>query len=300
MTPSSTLFDGRVVIVVGGGQGLGRQYCLDLGAAGARVLVASRSDAALSVAHEIQAAGGTAHGVAVDARDGDAIIQAALMAFGRIDAMIVNAGITRDRSFANMERAEWDEVLDVHLNGAFACARAAWEPMRRQRGGAILFTTSGAGLHGAFGQANYAAAKAGIIGLTRTLAVEGERAGIRVNALAPMAGTAMTDGVFSADLKAGLRVEDVSPFALALIHPECPASGQVIEAGGGWASAMRWERSLGLRLETPDTRTVLSRWSAVMDFGAGSDLPVTTLDCLGAAMGNPRRMRNREREEENV
>lgn len=300
MALAQPLFDGQVVIVVGGGQGLGRQYCLDLGAAGARVLVASRSDAALAVAHEIQAAGGTAQGVAVDARDGDAIVAAALKSFGRIDALIVNAGITRDRSFANMARAEWDEVLDVHLNGAFACAKSVWESMRRQRSGAILFTTSGAGLHGAFGQANYAAAKAGIIGLTRTLAVEGERAGIRVNALAPMASTSMTEGVFSADLKAGLRVEDVSPYALTLIHPDCPANGQVIEAGGGWAAAMRWERSLGVRLERPDARTVLSRWSEVTDFDAGSDLPATTLDCLCAAMGAARRMRNAQREEENV
>lgn len=300
MAHAGSLFDGQVVIVVGGGQGLGRQYCLDLGAAGARVLVASRSDAALAVAHAINEAGGTARGVTIDARDGEAIVAAALKCFGGIDALIVNAGITRDRSFANMARAEWDEVLDVHLNGAFVCAKAVWEPMRRRRSGAILFTTSGAGLHGAFGQANYAAAKAGIIGLTRTLAVEGERAGIRVNALAPMASTSMTDGIFSADLKAGLTVADVSPYALALVHPHCPATGQVIEAGGGWAAAMRWERSLGLRLDAPDARTVLSRWADIVDFDAGSDLPATTLDCLGAAMGAARRMRNTQREEENV
>ncbi len=286
------LFDGRVVVVVGGGQGIGRQYCRDLGLAGARVVVASRSANADLVADDVRAAGGTAAAIVADARDGDAIVAGALAAFGHIDALIVNAGIVRDRSFARMTAEDWREVIDVHLNGSFACARAAWAPMKAAGGGAILLTTSGAGMHGAFGQANYAAAKGGMIGLAKTLAIEGERANIRVNAIAPMAQTAMTDAVFPDDLKARLRTEDLSPFALALIHPDCDLTGAVIETGGGWAAAMRWERSVGIRLSRPDPAAALAALSAAADFTRGSDSPSSTADSLGAAMGRPRAIRS--------
>lgn len=291
--PSVGTFKDKVCVVVGGGQGLGRRYCLDLAAAGARVVVVGHSDTARDVADEIGDAGGTAVAIVREAQEGEAIVADALTAFGTVDAILVNAGVTRDRSFAKMSRAEWDEVLDVHLNGAFACARAIWDHFVTRGGGAILFTTSGAGFHGAFGQANYAAAKAGILGLTRTLAIEGTRRNIRVNAIAPMAHTGMTDEVFPDALKRALTVEGVSPFALALLHPDCGASGQFIEAGGGWAAAVRWERSKGLRLsESSDgVAAILSRWNELIDFEDGSDLPNSTADSLGAASGADRTMR---------
>lgn len=285
------LFEDQVVLVVGGGRGLGRAYCLDLAEQGARVAVGGRSATADDVTAEIRHAGGEAAVVRADVRDGDALAAGAVAAFGRIDALIVNAGVTADRSFGKMRRHEWDEVIDIHLDGAYSCARACWNPLRKGGGGAILLTTSGAGLYGAFGQANYAAAKGGVVGLARTLAIEGARCGIRVNAIAPMASTAMTAEVFSTALKQGLRVEDVSPFALGLIHPDCRLTGQVIEAGGGWGAAMRWERSRGRRFVAPDVAAVLSHWDAITDFGAGSDLPETTLDSLAAASGRERTMR---------
>ena len=218
MTPDLARFDGLAVAVIGGGQGLGRRYALDLGARGARVLVVSRSESAAAVAAEIVAAGGTAVAFIADARDGGLIVEATLTAFGRLDALLVNAGITRDKGFGKMTAEDWDEVTSIHLDGAFACAKAAWQPMIDGGGGAMLFTTSGAGMHGNFGQANYAAAKAGIMGLAKSLAREGARQRIRVNAIAPMALTSMTEGVFTPELKAALSTEAVSPVALASRH----------------------------------------------------------------------------------
>lgn len=284
MTAEPARFDDLSVAVIGGGQGLGRRYALDLGARGARVLVVSRSASAETVAAEIVAACGTAVACVADARDGEAIVAATLAAFGRIDALLVNAGITRDRGFGKMTAEDWDEVTSIHLDGAFACAKAAWQPMIDGGGGAMLFTTSGAGMHGNFGQANYAAAKAGIMGLAKSLAREGARHRIRVNAIAPMALTAMTEGVFTPELKAALSTDSVSPVALALLHPSATATGQVIETGGGWASAMRWERSEGVRFDDISVEGVLAAWDRITDFSDGVQYPDSIADSLAGAM----------------
>lgn len=294
MSPVPARFDGLAVAVIGGGQGLGRRYALDLGARGAKVLVVSRSASAQAVAAEIVAAGGAAAPCIADARDGEAIVAAVLAAFGKIDALLANAGITRDRGFGKMTVEDWDEVTSIHLDGAFACARAAWQPMIDGGGGAMLFTTSGAGMHGNFGQANYAAAKAGIMGLAKSLAREGARHNIRVNAIAPMALTAMTEGVFTPELKAALSTDDVSPVALALLHPSSTATGQVIETGGGWASAMRWERSEGVRFDGISVENVLAAWDQIIDFSAGTTLPDSIADSLGGAMAPTKRQRGAE------
>ncbi|MFZ2994872.1 MAG: SDR family NAD(P)-dependent oxidoreductase [Sphingobium sp.] len=289
---STASLSGQVVLVVGGGRGLGRRYCLDLAAAGAQVMVTGRSATVSDVVDEIRSTGGTAHAVISDSREGAGIVGATTAAFGRIDAMVYNAGIVRDRSFANMSDAEWDEVVDVHLRGSYACAKAAWQPMRSQGGGSILFTTSGAGFHGGFGQANYAAAKAGILGLTRSLAIEGAKLGIRVNAIAPIASTDMTASVFSDALKSGLPAEAVSPFAIALLDPRSVLTGVIMETGGGWASAMRWQRSLGRRLQTPDPTSAFAALADIIDFTRGSDYPSSTADSLAAAMDGARDSRN--------
>jgi NAD(P)-dependent dehydrogenase (short-subunit alcohol dehydrogenase family) len=170
--------------------------------------------------------------VQCDIRDPAPFVEAALAEYGAIDGLVVNAGVVRDRSFAKMTAEEWSEVIDVHLGGSFACAKAVWEPMTARGRGSIIFTTSGAGMHGAFGQANYSAAKAGIIGLMKTLAIEGERVGIRANAIAPMALTEMTGGVFSDRMKHGLRPEQISPFLIALLDPLSTRTGEIVECGG--------------------------------------------------------------------
>jgi NAD(P)-dependent dehydrogenase (short-subunit alcohol dehydrogenase family) len=285
-------FDGLTIAVVGGTRGLGLQYARDLAAWGANVVITGRGEDTASIAAHIAADGGQVVGVRCDIREPGALVDAALARFGRIDGLIVNAGIVRDRSFARMTQDDWQEVIDVHLGGSFACAKAVWPTMVAQGGGAILFTGSGAGLHGAFGQANYAAAKAGIVGLAKTLAIEGKRAHIRVNVIAPMASTDMTEGVFDDRLRDALSVEDVAPFAMALVHPGCGLTGEIVECGGGWAAALRWQRARG---DMPDRRAsvagVLSRWDRVRDFAAGYDLPRTTADSLGAALGDPRELR---------
>lgn len=284
-------FGGDVVIVTGAGRGLGRRYALDLAASGARVVVTARDEpAAAEVVDLIRTRAGSAVAAVADARDGERPVEVALAEFGRVDALIVNAGAVRDRSFLKMTGADWQEVLDVHLGGAYAACVAVWPHLMAQRSGAILLTTSGAGLHGNFGQANYAAAKAGVIGLAKTLAVEGARRGVRANALAPMATTGMTEGVFDERLAAALPPEGVSPFALALIHRSCELTGQVVEAGGGWASVLRWERSAGIRLPADriDPAAVAARWTDLTRFDAGSDHPSTTADALAAAAGDTR------------
>ncbi|MBL8651785.1 MAG: SDR family NAD(P)-dependent oxidoreductase [Sphingopyxis sp.] len=268
---------GSVVAVVGASRGLGRQYAADLARAGARLVLTGRGEEIDAVAAAVRQAGGCAIAVRCDIRQPAPFVDAALAEYGAIDGLVVNAGIVRDRSFARMTAAEWSEVIDVHLGGSFACAKAVWEPMAARKRGSIVLTTSGAGMHGAFGQANYAAAKAGIIGLMKTLAIEGERVGIRVNAIAPMALTEMTDGVFSDRMKQGLRPEQISPFLIDLLDPASTKTGAIIECGGGWGAELRWQRAAG-------------GTAGKAEFGSDFDLPRTTADSLGAALGDPRTM----------
>ncbi|HWK48678.1 MAG TPA: SDR family NAD(P)-dependent oxidoreductase [Steroidobacter sp.] len=277
-----------MIAVAGGGAGLGRQYCLDLARSGARVIVAGRGPSTEQVVAEIQALGGEAVSCIADVRDGSRLIARAIEAFGRIDGLIINAGIARDRSFAKMSKEEWAEVLSVHIDGAFACAKAAWPRMIAQGGGRIVLTTSGAGLYGNFGQANYAAAKAALIGFMRTLAIEGAAKNIFCNAVAPMALTAMTEGVFDEPMKSTLAASLVSPFVLALVHTACRENGSIIETGGGWASCLRWQRSRGLRFEGTDFAAgdVLANWNEIVAFDGDVHYPRSTIDCLNAALGN--------------
>ena len=281
-------FDGDVVAVTGAGSGLGRHYARDLATAGARVVVhARRAVAAEETVAEIQAAGGSAVASVGAAGDGERIVRTAMGAYGRVDALVVNAGGVLDRTFRRMSEAEWSEVLTVHLEGARRCAASVWPVMLEQGAGRLLFTTSGAGLYGNLGQANYAAAKAGIVGLAKTLAIEGARYGVTANAVAPMAHTPMTEGIFDASLSEGLRPEQVSAVVVALVHSSCPFTGTVVETGGGWVSALRWERSAGVRFEadTVSPDAVAARWDEIVRFGADADHPSTTADALNAAMG---------------
>ena len=287
-TPVSP-FRGATVVVVGASRGLGRQYARDLGRFGANVVMTGRSEEIHAAAAAIRKDGDQAIAVQCDSRDAQPFIDAALAEFGAIDGLIVNAGIVRDRSFAKLDLAEWNEVIDSHLGGSFACAKAVWGHMAARRKGAIVLTTSGAGLHGAFGQANYAAAKAGIIGLAKTLAIEGARLGIRVNAVAPMALTDMTANVFSEALKQGLPPAVVSPFVLSLLDDRSTLTGAVVECGGGWGALLRWQRAQGLVIERPCDPIDITRMQASMaNFDIAFDLPASTADSLGAAMHEPR------------
>ena len=217
-------FDDRVAIVTGAGNGLGRAHALGLAALGARVVVndfggaqdgsGGSSDQAIKVVAEIEAAGGEAMADAADVTDSGAVermIAAALDRWGRVDILVNNAGILRDKSFVKMEAADFRKVVDVHLYGAVNCTKAVWDTMRTQEYGRIVFTSSGSGLYGNFGQSNYGAAKTAMIGLMNVLAVEGEKYGIRVNCLAPTAATRMTEGLLSPEELERMQPEVITP-----------------------------------------------------------------------------------------
>ncbi len=232
---------GRVAIVTGAGGGLGRSHALYLASQGARVVVNDLALAAAeSVAVEIAQDGGEAIAVVASVTDEAAIgalVQRTVDRWGRIDILVNNAGILRDKSFAKMSLDDFRLVVDVHLIGAAICCKAVWDIMCAQQYGRIMMTTSSSGLWGNFGQANYGAAKMALVGLMQTLAIEGEKYGIRVNALAPTAATQMTEGVLS-DASLDLLAPDlVSPALLALVGDDAPTRTILCAGAGHFACA---------------------------------------------------------------
>jgi NAD(P)-dependent dehydrogenase (short-subunit alcohol dehydrogenase family) len=238
-------FDERVAIVTGAGRGLGRSHALELARRGARIVVndvggsvdgeGSSIDAAQAVVEEIEAFGGTAianHDTVATADGGRAIVAAALDAFGGLDILVNNAGILRDKAFHKMDESSIDAVIDVHLKGTLYVSQPAFALMRERHYGRIVNTSSASGLFGNFGQANYGAAKAGIAGLTRVLALEGAAHGIAANAIAPIAKTRMTEGILG-ELTSRVSPEWVSPVVAYLAHEECIANGNIYSVAGG-------------------------------------------------------------------
>ncbi len=238
-------FDERVAIITGAGGGLGRSHALELARRGAQVLVndlggaldgsGSSMSAADRVVDEITAFGGVAvsnHDSVATSDGGLAIVQAALDAFGRVDVLVNNAGILRDKAFHKMDHTMIDPVIDVHLKGALYVSQPALRLMREQGYGRIINTSSASGLFGNFGQANYGAAKAGLAGLTRVLSIEGASHGIKVNAIAPIASTRMTQDILG-DLAVKVSPESVSPLVAYLAHDECSVTGHIYSVAGG-------------------------------------------------------------------
>jgi NAD(P)-dependent dehydrogenase (short-subunit alcohol dehydrogenase family) len=237
-------FKDRVAIVTGAGGGLGRAYALDLAARGAKVVVndlggardgTGTSDAAAQVVEEIKAAGGEAMangGSVTEYEQMVEMVAKAKEAWGGVHVLINNAGILRDKSFAKMEPADFDLVVKVHLLGSANCTKAVWETMREQNYGRILMTASSTGLYGNFGQANYGAAKLGLAGLTKTLYLEGAKNNIKVNTLAPVAGTRMTEDIFPPEAFAQFKPENVVPAAIYLVSEDAPTN-MIIGAGAG-------------------------------------------------------------------
>lgn len=280
-------FEGQVAIVVGGGAGIGREYCLALAREGASVLVAGRGESAAITASDIKAEGLIAEACIADVREGERIFEAAMNAFGRVDILIVNAGILRDKTFLKMSDEDWDEVVDVHYRGTRNCAKAVWAHMMERGSGRILLTVTSGVVYGNYGQANYISAKSGIMGLTYTLALEGARNGIKVNAIAPVATSALTESVFTPELHAALPQAAVAPIALALVHKDCPENGSLIEAGGGFAAKFRWQRSAGHRFAEGqrEVANILAHWDAVASFEEGAVYPTSGRDTLSACAG---------------
>lgn len=270
---------GRVVVITGAGNGLGREYALTLAASGAKVVVndlgGSRdgtgggSAAADAVVAEITAAGGTAvanYDSVATAAGGAAIVQTALDAFGRIDGVIANAGILRDRAFHKMTAEDFDAVIQVHLYGAFHTIHAAWPHLREQQHGRIVVATSTSGIFGNFGQSNYGAAKSGMIGLINTLAIEGRKANVLANAVAPMAATRMTEDVAPPEVLAALSPAHVAPVVGHLCSDELAESGSVFVVGGGRVYRVAQFQTKGVTFaEVPSIEEVGRRWNEISD-----------------------------------
>jgi NAD(P)-dependent dehydrogenase (short-subunit alcohol dehydrogenase family) len=238
-------FEGKVAIITGAGGGLGREHALLLASRGAQIVVndlggavdgtGSSAGPAQKVVEEIEALGGAAvadtNSVA-SPEGGDAMVKTALDAFGRVDIVVNNAGILRDKSFQNMTQDLWNAVIAVHLTGAFNVTRAAWPHLREQAYGRVVSTSSAAGIFGNFGQTNYGAAKMGIVGLTRVWAQEGAKYNIKANAIAPVARTRMTEDLLG-PLVEKLDPALVSPIVAYLVSEDCPVTGEIFSVGGG-------------------------------------------------------------------
>lgn len=291
-------YDGKVALVTGAGNGLGKDYALAFAARGASVVVNDLGGdfkgqgrgtmAADKVVDEIRAKGGKAVANYDSVEEGEKLVQTALENFGRIDIVVNNAGILRDRSFARISDQDWDLIHKVHLRGSFQVTRAAWPHMKKNNYGRIIMVTSAAGIYGNFGQANYSAAKLGALGLSNTLAIEGRKNNIRCNTIAPMAGSRMTETVMPPDVLESLKPEYVSPLVLYLSHDSCEESGSLFEVGGGWIGKLRWERTEGSVCRekgspmTPED--VRDNWDKILDF-RNSSHPTTTGESSAHMLG---------------
>lgn len=273
----SIRYDGKVAIVTGSGGGLGRCHAIELAKRGARVVIndlggsvdgsGAGSEAAQAVVAEIEALGGEAmaNGANVAKYDEvEAMVKQVMEKWGRVDILVNNAGILRDKSFVKGTLEDFKLVLDVHLMGSVNCTKACWEIMREQGYGRVVVTTSSSGLYGNFGQSNYGSAKMGVIGLMNTLAQEGAKYNIRINALAPTAGTRMTEGLIPEEAFALLKPETVTPAVLYMVSEDAPTR-TIMAAGAGGFSVARIVESAGAWL-APEDQTpegIAANWDAI-------------------------------------
>ncbi|MBX9730415.1 MAG: SDR family oxidoreductase [Sphingomonas sp.] len=291
-------FDDRVVVITGGGGGLGRSYALEFAARGAKVVVndlgadirgggQSVTSADLVVA-EIEAMGGMAVASYDSVEQGDRIIDTAIAAFGRVDVLINNAGVLRDLSFKKMTDDDWERVYRVHLFGAFKVTKAAWTHMQAQTYGRIVNTASAAGIYGNFGQANYSAVKLGLVGFTKTLAIEGAAKKITVNAIAPIAGSRLLETISAPEMVEALKPEYVTPLVVRLCAEHNRESGSLFELAAGWMAKLRWERTRGVSFD-PATEitaeTVDDAWEQLCSFDE-TDHPATVREASVPVIAN--------------
>lgn len=264
------ILKGRVAIVTGAGGGLGRSHALFLARHGARIVVNDVSaGGADAVAEEIRASGGQAIGFGCSVTDEaavDTMVARAMSEWDRVDILINNAGILRDKSFAKMTIDDFRSVLDVHLMGSVICSKAVWPVMREQAHGRIVMTTSSSGLYGNFGQANYGAAKMALVGLMQTLAIEGTKYDIRVNCLAPTAATQMTAGILSEQSLELLSADRVSPGLLKLVGDDAPTRAILCAGAGHFARAnVTLTEGEFIGSATDAGEQVIAEWDAISD-----------------------------------
>ncbi|XP_068620737.1 peroxisomal multifunctional enzyme type 2 [Battus philenor] len=262
-------FDDRVAVVTGAGGGLGKEYALLLASRGAKVVVndlgggrdgSGKSTFADAVVQEIKSKGGVAVADYNSVVEGEKIIKTAIDNFGRIDILINNAGILRDKSFTKMSDQDWDLIQAVHVKGAFKTTHAAWEIFRKQKYGRVIMTSSNAGLYGNFGQANYSAAKMGLVGLASTLAIEGAKYGIKVNTIVPTAASRLTEDILPPDMFQAMKPQLIAPVVAYMVHESFPENGIIIDSTLGYATKLHLVRSNGasLRKKPADIVTIES------------------------------------------
>jgi NAD(P)-dependent dehydrogenase (short-subunit alcohol dehydrogenase family) len=300
-------FDGRVAVITGAGGGLGRSHALMLAARGASVVVndmggaldgsGSTRSAADAVVETIVAAGGKACASYDSVSDPDGarrIIATAVERFGRLDILVNNAGILRDKTFAKMDLADFRAVMEVHLMGAVYCTHAAWPAMKAQNYGRIVMTTSGAGIWGSFGQSNYGAAKAALLGLMAVVKLEGVRNNILVNAVSPIAATRMTEALYPKDVLPRLKPEFVSAAVAFLASEQCTFSGHTISAGAGYYARSQMVESVGVIMDDAapaDPDAVAAAYGRISDLSgavaleAAPELVERAVGRFGAATG---------------
>lgn len=281
-------FDDQVVVVTGAGGGLGRAYALEFARRGALVVVndlggsghgeGASSSAADEVVKEIQALGGDAVANYDSVEQGEAIIRTALDNYDRVDIVINNAGILRDSSFAKMSDEDWELIYKVHIEGAYKVTKAAWPHMVKQGFGRIIFTTSAAGIYGNFGQANYSSAKSALLGLGRTLAIEGSAKNVLTNIIAPIAGSRLTETIWPEEVLKATSPDYVVPLVVKLCAADNTENGSLFEVGASWFAKVRTERSKGVAFGLDSAITaeqVDARWNDICDFSQAQ--PTTTI-----------------------
>ncbi|WP_326635523.1 SDR family NAD(P)-dependent oxidoreductase [Nonomuraea fuscirosea] len=270
-------FDDRVAIITGAGHGLGRSHALMLAERGAMVVVNDLGGAldgtgastgpAAEVADLITKNGGQAVASADDISTPEgarAVVQAAVDAYGKVDIVVNNAGILRDKSFGKMTVEEFDAVLAVHVRGSYLVSQAAYPLMKAAGYGRVVNTSSPAGLFGNFGQANYSTAKMGLVGLTKTIGIEGARNGIKANAIAPVAWTRMTEALLPAEFEAKFTPERVSALVAYLVHESCETSGEVFTVGAGRVARVFVAEGPGWKTDDVTPEAIEANWEAVM------------------------------------
>lgn len=295
---SEVRFDNRVVIVTGAGNGLGKSHALAFAARGAKVIVndlgggafgdGASQKAADIVVDEIKAAGGEATANYDSVTDGDKIVKTAIDAYGRIDVVVNNAGILRDVSFHKMEDKDWNLIYEVHVKGAYSVTKAAWNYMRDQEFGRVIFTASAAGIYGNFGQVNYSMAKLGQLGMAQSLGIEGAKRNVLVNTIAPIAASRLTETVMPPDMLKNLKPDYVTPLVLKLCDENSKENGGLYEVGCGWFGKLRWQRAKGLGLPvtgdvTPEA--INAQWDKVVGF-EGATYPSSIGESMMGIMAN--------------